>query len=415
MGTSARATLVPHLVDVDTLHPGPLTRRDFDRLLEAIEQLSAARDLLGVMAVVRTAARELTGADGVTFVLREGNLVHYADENAIAPLWKGRRFPASICISGWAIEHRQTVVIDDVSTDPRIPQDVYRATFVRSLAMVPIRVADPLGAIGVYWASRHEATPREVELIEKLAATTAVALSNAYLNAQLQEAICARDDFLAMASHELKTPLTPAVASVHLIRALATHGQLSPEAIEPYIDMADTALGRLQRLVNDLLEVAQLPRGGLKLERTRVDLAQVVDEVLAQQLGMRADGVADVTVEVRRPASGHWDEARIRRVVTHLVGNAIKHGRGSPVQVTLDVVEGAACLRVQDHGPGIRPEDQERIFERFQRAASSATIAGFGLGLWLVREIIEAHGGRVTTSSTEDGAGATFEVYLPLA
>lgn len=405
----------PHLVDVDTLTPGPLTRRDFDRLLRVIEHLSAARELAGVMTVVRTAARDLTEADGVTFVLREGNLVHYADENAIAPLWKGRRFPAGMCISGWAIEHRQTVVIDDIFSDPRIPTDVYRSTFVKSLAMVPIRVADPLGAIGVYWAQRHEATPREVELIEKLAATTAVALANAHLNAQLQEAICARDDFLAMASHELKTPLTPALAAIDLIQTLSSRGAVTPEALEPYLEMAGTALGRLQRLVNDLLEVAQLPHGGLKLVRSQVDLGQLVDEVLAQQLGAMSPGAVDVSVEVRQPVVGQWDEARIRRVVAHLVGNALKHGRGSPVRIAVQAEGGEARLRVQDHGPGIRPEDQERIFERFQRAASAATTAGFGLGLWLVREIVEAHGGRVSTGGSGADGGATFEVSLPLA
>ena len=148
------------------------------RLLVAARALAAARDLPGLMDVVRHAARDLTGADGVTFVLREGDLVHYADEDAISPLWKGQRFPASACISGWAMIHRQKVVIEDVYADDRIPHGAYRPTFVKSLAIVPVRPDDPVAAIGTYWARRHRATEREIELVEALAGLTSVALAH---------------------------------------------------------------------------------------------------------------------------------------------------------------------------------------------------------------------------------------------
>jgi signal transduction histidine kinase len=401
------------LVDVDTRATHALSQGDVARLLAAIHRLSTARDVAAVMEVVRTSARELTGADGVTFVLREGNLVHYAEENAVGPLWKGRRFPAEMCISGWAIAHRQTVVIEDIYADPRIPHDAYGPTFVRSLAMTPVRVADPLGAIGAYWASHHRATEREVWVLEALAATAGVALENAYLAARLHEAIGDRDDFLAMVSHELKAPLTPAFAAVQLVKTLVAGGEPSADVLAPYVDMAETALGRLSRLVSDLLEVAQLPRGGLTLQRAPVDLAELVDEVLAVQLATTPDCGVDVAVDVRHPVRGHWDRVRLRRVLSHLLGNALKFGAGSPVRVALEVVDDEAVLVVADQGPGIRAEDQERIFERFVRAASAATTSGFGLGLWLVREIVEAHGGRIGLTSVE-GAGSTFRVTLPL-
>ncbi|HZT30752.1 MAG TPA: response regulator [Bryobacteraceae bacterium] len=127
--------------------------RGMARLIAAVQELSLARDLDGVMAIVRRAGRELTGADGATFVLREGDLCHYADEDAVAPLWKGQKFPLSACISGWVMLNRQAAVIEDIYADPRIPADAYRPTFVKSLAMVPIRTEAPVGAIGNYWAA----------------------------------------------------------------------------------------------------------------------------------------------------------------------------------------------------------------------------------------------------------------------
>ena len=131
---------------------GDLSRDDMAALLEVVQELAYLRELDDVMAFVRRAARSLTGADGVTFVLREGEQVHYADEDAIGPLWKGRRFALEACISGWAILNRQPAIIEDVFLDARIPHDVYRETFVKSLAMVPLRRAEPIGAIGAYWA-----------------------------------------------------------------------------------------------------------------------------------------------------------------------------------------------------------------------------------------------------------------------
>src|SRR3954465_9576686 len=138
-------------------------------LVEAVQRLSLARDVATIQDVVRRAARRLTGADGATFVLRDGDRCHYADEDAIAPLWKGQRFPLSACISGWAMLNRRSAVIPDIYADDRIPHDAYRRTFVKSLVMVPIRPLDPVGAIGNYWAEYHQPTPEEVSLLQALA------------------------------------------------------------------------------------------------------------------------------------------------------------------------------------------------------------------------------------------------------
>lgn len=150
-----------------------------DRLAEAIEQLSRARHLDEVTPIVRETARELSGADGVTFILREGDTCYYADESAVGPLWKGRRYPLATCISGWVMSHRQPVVIPDIYEDPRIPHAAYRPTFVKSMAMVPVRDADPIAAIGAYWAGPHTATDGEVTILRVLADASALALGRA--------------------------------------------------------------------------------------------------------------------------------------------------------------------------------------------------------------------------------------------
>ena len=122
----------------------------YERLVSVIKELSLTRDLAAIMAIVRRAARALSGADGATFVLRDGDCCYYADEEAIGPLWKGQRFPLQSCISGWAMIHQQPAVVEDIYSDARIPIDAYEPTFVRSVVMVPIRAMEPIGAIGAY-------------------------------------------------------------------------------------------------------------------------------------------------------------------------------------------------------------------------------------------------------------------------
>ena len=146
-------------------------------LATVINRLSAARELEEVMRIVRQSARRLTGAQGVTFVMRDGDLCHYADEDAIRPLWKGKRFPISQCVSGWVMLNAQPVAIEDVYADARVLHSAYRPTFVRSLAMVPVRDVDPVAAIGAYWATPHAATEEELRILKLLADTCAVSLA----------------------------------------------------------------------------------------------------------------------------------------------------------------------------------------------------------------------------------------------
>lgn len=167
-----------------------------ERLLHVVQELSAARDQETVMDIVRHSVRDLTGSDGATFVLRDHDFCYYAEEDSISPLWKGNRFPMQICISGWVMLNKTPAIIDDIYSDPRIPIDVYRKTYIKSLAMVPIKTNDPIGAIGCYWAQKQHVTPEQLKVLQVLADTAAIAMDNIHYQSiiaakakQLEDAI----------------------------------------------------------------------------------------------------------------------------------------------------------------------------------------------------------------------------------
>ncbi|MDX1901008.1 MAG: histidine kinase dimerization/phosphoacceptor domain -containing protein [Gammaproteobacteria bacterium] len=174
------------------LHPG-MDPSGFvaatERLIQTIQKLSLARSLESIISIVRTEARALTGADGATFILRDEGCCYYADEDAISPLWKGKRFPMNHCISGWVMLNHQPAVIEDIYKDPRIPHDAYRPTFVKSLVMVPIRTKSPIGAIGNYWAIQRKPSAEEVKLLQALADSTSTAIENVRLYSDLEQRV----------------------------------------------------------------------------------------------------------------------------------------------------------------------------------------------------------------------------------
>ncbi|MFT3916476.1 MAG: GAF domain-containing sensor histidine kinase [Anaeromyxobacteraceae bacterium] len=377
-------------------------------LLEAAAGIAGAHELERLTEIVRRSARALLGADGVTFVLREGGSVHYADEDAIAPLWKGRRFPVDACVSGWAMLHATPVVIPDVFADDRVPHDLYRPTFVRSLVMVPVRPEAPVAAIGAYWAVRRQPTAREVQLLEALAALSSTALANLALEAELRHALAARDELIDVASHELRTPLSA-------LRLQVDRARLRPEADQAglpsgWLERMDRSVGRLDRLVASLLDVSRQHREPFHLEREPVDLREVARDVVDAFQGTPG---AEIALYAPAPVHGAFDRARIGQVLENLLANAVKFGRGRPVELRLEALPGEVRMTVRDEGIGIALEDQARIFDRFTRAVSRRSYGGLGLGLWIARRAVEAHGGTLSVESRE-GEGATFRVALPL-
>jgi diguanylate cyclase (GGDEF)-like protein len=202
-------------------------RQAIEELVTVVQKLSLARDLETVMSIVRISARKLTGADGATFVLRQGDQCFYAEESAISPLWKGRHFPMETCISGWVMRHREPVLVEDIYKDSRIPVDAYRPTFVRSLAMVPIRTLNPIGAIGNYWAKRHRPTAEQVKLLQALADTTAVALENVHVYEQLEQRVRDRTTELQLVNNELRAEVAERRKAEAEVRRLSLTDELT--------------------------------------------------------------------------------------------------------------------------------------------------------------------------------------------
>jgi PAS domain S-box-containing protein len=233
------------------------------------------------------------------------------------------------------------------------------------------------------------------------------------VEADLREAVQSRDTFLSIASHELKTPLTSLLLHIESLRRRAGEATLPPP-IGDKLQTIERQAGRLSILVNELLDVSRLTAGRLDLEAETLDLVQVVQEVserFSEQLE-RCGSALQVTAD---PAVvGCWDRSRCDQVVTNLLSNAIKFGEGQPIDLGI-VREGEkAVLTVRDRGIGIDPADCERLFQRFERLVSARHFGGFGLGLWIVRQIIMAMGGTIHVDSMP-GQGTTFRVELPVS
>lgn len=160
-----------------------------EKIIDVSQALAEARDLASIIEVVRKATRNLTGSDGASFVLRDGDFCHYVDEDAIQPLWKGQRFPMKDCVSGWVMTHHKIAEIPDIYLDERVPKDIYEPTFVRGMVIVPIRSDNPLGAIGCYWSTTHQATPFQTRLLQILANMTAAALENVHFTEELKRRV----------------------------------------------------------------------------------------------------------------------------------------------------------------------------------------------------------------------------------
>jgi signal transduction histidine kinase len=230
--------------------------------------------------------------------------------------------------------------------------------------------------------------------------------------AQAQRAVEARDEFLSIAAHELRNPLNALqLQLVGLLRATGdSEGAVERKWVRDRVGHAVGDVGSLVRLVHNLLDVARITGGRLNLELEDVDLTALIRTVVnrfRQQLGDR-----QVVLELQA-VTGRWDRLRLDQIVANLVSNAIKYGDGKPIEISLASDAGLARLMVRDHGIGIEPAQQRRLFERFERGVPRRQYGGFGLGLWITRETVAAMRGTIALDS-RPGHGSTFTVELPL-
>lgn len=286
-----------------------------------------------------------------------------------------------------------------------------RAVGLRSLVVVPLLARGvPIGIVAFVRTGGAPYDEDDLALAMELGRRAALAIDNARLFRSANEAIAVRDEFLSIASHELNTPLTPLRMQLDSLR----RGRFQPERAGEKLDAASRQVTRLTKLVSELLDVSRIRSGRLHLEPEPFDMAALVDEVVGRTSEEAERAGVTFVVRADRPCEGTWDRMRLDQVVTNLLTNAVKYGGGKPVRVDLARTDSGVRLAVSDQGIGIAPEHQRRIFERFERATSARHYGGFGLGLWIARQIVESSGGTIAVDSAP-GRGSTFVVDLPRA
>jgi PAS domain S-box-containing protein len=371
-----------------------------------IDLVQSDGELLRVAAVC--AAPE--DADLVQHVMRLGVA---PQGNPLHPITQAFVQGRSILIEGFTPELLQQISQNEDHAR------LIAATGIRSFITVPMRVRGRTLGVLTFFTSRsgRRYTAAELTLMEDLARRAALSVENARLYREAQEAIRLRDEFLSIASHELKTPLTPLSLKLQMLASEARRQPASPfrRAVEDYITVGSRQVKKLSELVNDLLDVARIAGGRLRLELEEVELGALVRDVVTRYEPEAARAGSRLTLEeAPRAVTGRWDRLRLEQVITNLVDNAIKYGSGKPIHVSLDSDASRARLCVKDEGIGIASEHLSRIFERFERAVSDRHYGGLGLGLYITRTIVEALGGSIQVESSP-GLGATFTVVLPLA
>ncbi|WP_437973387.1 AAA family ATPase [Sorangium sp. So ce295] len=315
-------------------------------------------------------------------------------------------------------EGRVTPLLQQVrSLDPRV-RPLWEQLGVHEFLRVPLAARDRYFGVMTLLATAPERPygPIELRLAEELGCRAALVLDNARLYTEAQEAIQRRDEFLVVASHELKTPLTTLQMQVQRGERLLrrrSFADVPPERIEAMFQILGRQTSRLGRLVDELLDVTRLNAGRLTLARAPVDLAALAREVVERMRPQLAASHCRTQLELEEPVVGCWDPSRIEQVIINLLSNAMKYGAGRPILVGARRQADRALLIIRDEGIGIGAADQGRIFERFERAVSVRNFGGLGLGLYIARSIVASHGGSIRVES-KPGAGAAFVVELPL-
>lgn len=235
------------------------------------------------------------------------------------------------------------------------------------------------------------------------------------LNTSLEAGIKARDEFLSIASHELKTPLTVIKLNVEASLRHIERGDWNEERFEASLHKTNKSLNRIIRLVNDMLDVARIGAGKLSLNKELTDLEIIIEDVIESMAPeYAAAGIPEIKFHPVK-AKGMFDVFRIEQVFINLLSNALKYGQGNPVEVIMKLQNpNNVIVSVKDQGFGISEENQKKIFERFERVNSPNEIAGLGLGLSIVEELVKSHGGNIWVES-ELGKGSTFCILFPLS
>jgi PAS domain S-box-containing protein len=337
--------------------------------------------------------------EGIPRVIRSGKAVLYAEvTDADLTVAEGR----------WPV----------VGTRDPLTLAAVKKIGLRSFMIVPLAVRGKvIGAISIGSSSaKRRYTADDLRLAEEIGRRSAISLDSAILYRDALRTIEVREDFLSIASHELRTPLSPLRMQFEMAHLFAKEIPDTYPKRSELLEMMEGAgrqMDRLLRLVDNLLDVSRITAGRLKVHGEWMDLVKLVEEI-AKRFAPSFEK-AGCLFRWNAPSSlvGFWDPSRVDQVISNLFSNALKYGAGKPIAITLEYRNGEAHISVRDEGVGIAPENFGKIFERFERADSPAGIHGFGLGLYISREIIAAHSGKIEVESAP-GHGSRFTVRLPI-
>jgi signal transduction histidine kinase len=400
--------------------------RPEEALIEATRVVASgvAEDLDAVLDALTDQARRLLGADAATLHLAVPGEIEFVRRraNPLAPPGSpptalGARFKPGP-LTREAIERRWPVFTGGYQQDPRSKPDVRGALpeVVATMSVPLFARAELVGVLYLDWTRPYQATGRDLRLADAFARHAAVAIHSARLYQQVRAALRVRDEFLSVAAHELKTPITAVKGLAQTLRRSSQRGPIEAARLQSSLDKIDRAATRLTALVEDLLNVSRIRLDRLPIRAHRTDLTALIGRWGQVHAPALAPSHRLITRAPAEPIVARVDPARIRQVLDALVRNAVRYSPdGGEVGLELAPAEGGARIAVRDHGIGLSPGSEEVIFEPFGHSPNAALqhLPGIGLGLYVCRVVVEGHGGRIWAESPGEHQGTTFLIWLP--
>jgi PAS domain S-box-containing protein len=302
-----------------------------------------------------------------------------------------------------------------IPTKPELVLDVNKEMNLKSCLQVPLTIRGMNIGILTLASAKNHYDADDLFFADDLARRISNAIDNSILYENAQSAVRVRDDFLSVASHELKTPLTPMKLSIQsIMRILSAESSAFPKSdkLNRMLENSNRQIEKLSKLIDNLLDISRITAGKLGLNIEEFDFVKMIYEVLQRFQSQFASANCDVELHLPEELPVQMDSFRLEQVITNLLTNALKYAPGKPIKISLSSDEQNIIFTVQDHGIGIAKEDQRRIFMRFERAVSVNHFGGLGLGLYISHQIVDAHGGTILVESEVDH-GSTFTVKLP--